>query len=354
MLDSAGRPARVNHRAEGVFAMSKVTDRRSFLEGVAAVAASAAVSPLVGAAPTRSSDAERAVVELFKTLTPDQRRKVAFPWDHRDKDRGLLRTFVSNNWQVTGPHVVSDFYSMKQQGLIHDIFKALVDPQWYPKFIQQLKDDTDGRPWGQEQSIALFGEPDGKFQFVMTGRHMTLRSDGDAEPHVAFGGPIFYGHAASGFTEKAGHPGNVFWPQALAANEVFAALDEGQKKKALVDRRPPESAVGFRKDPNDIPGLHLAEVKGEPLAKVENALAKLLEPFRKEDRDEVRACLAARGGLKACCLTFYKESDLGGDGVWDNWRLEGPAFVWHFRGTPHVHVWVNVADDPTVKLNARG
>jgi hypothetical protein len=146
----------------------------------------------------------------------------------------------------------------------------------------------------------------------------------------------------------------VFWPQAMAANEVFAALDDGQKKKALVDRRPPEAAVGFRKDPNDIPGLHLAEVKGEPLAKVENALAKLLEPFRKEDRDEVRACLAARGGLKACCLTFYKESDLGGDGVWDNWRLEGPAFVWHFRGTPHVHVWVNVADDPTVKLNARG
>ena len=43
---------------------------------------------------------------------------------------------------------------------------------------------------------------------------------------------------------------------------------------------------------------------------------------------------------------------LGSDCVWDNWRLEGPLFVWHFRGSPHVHVWVNVADDPSVKLNA--
>ena len=40
------------------------------------------------------------------------------------------------------------------------------------------------------------------------------------------------------------------------------------------------------------------------------------------------------------------------DKVWDNWRLEGPSFVWYFRGMPHVHVWVNVADDPSVELNS--
>jgi hypothetical protein len=38
--------------------------------------------------------------------------------------------------------------------------------------------------------------------------------------------------------------------------------------------------------------------------------------------------------------------------VWDNWRLEGPAFVWHFRGAPHVHVWVHIADESGVELNA--
>ena len=44
--------------------------------------------------------------------------------------------------------------------------------------------------------------------------------------------------------------------------------------------------------------------------------------------------------------------DLGDDRVWDSWRLEGPSFVWFFRGTPHVHVWVNIASDAGVKLNA--
>ena len=58
------------------------------------------------------------------------------------------------------------------------------------------------------------------------------------------------------------------------------------------------------------------------------------------------------GGLDSCHLTFYSDKDIGNDKVWDNWRLEGPSFVSHFRGNPHVHVWVNVADSPKVKLNA--
>ena len=64
--------------------------------------------------------------------------------------------------------------------------------------------------------------------------------------------------------------------------------------------------------------------------------------------------MEAQGGLDECHLAFYKSDDIGEDGVWDIWRLEGPSFVWHFRGAPHVHVWVNVADDPSVKLNADG
>ena len=85
---------------------------------------------------------------------------------------------------------------------------------------------------------------------------------------------------------------------------------------------------------------------------MQKVLAKLLEPYRQSDQDEVRKCLKAQGGLDKCSLAFYRDRDIGNDGVWDNWRLEGPAFVWYFRGAPHVHVWVHVADSPDVKLNA--
>ena len=80
-------------------------------------------------------------------------------------------------------------------------------------------------------------------------------------------------------------------------------------------------------------------------------LDKLIEPFRKTDQDEMLAALNSQGGLDQCSLCFYQRDDLGDDGVWDNWRLEGPSFVWYFRGSPHVHVWVNVASDPSVATN---
>ena len=48
----------------------------------------------------------------------------------------------------------------------------------------------------------------------------------------------------------------------------------------------------------------------------------------------------------------YKEGALSGDGIYDNWRLEGLSFVWYFRGQPHVHVWVNIAYSPELKLNS--
>jgi hypothetical protein len=41
-------------------------------------------------------------------------------------------------------------------------------------------------------AIALFGEPGtGKFEFVLSGRHVTRRCDGDSVEGTAFGGPIF-------------------------------------------------------------------------------------------------------------------------------------------------------------------
>jgi hypothetical protein len=83
-------------------------------------------------------------------------------------------------------------------------------------------------------------------------------------------------------------------------------------------------------------------------------LTLLLAPFRLEDRDEAAACLKTQGGLDACRLSYFTDADIGDDKTWDNWRLEGPSFVWHYRGSPHVHVWVNIADSAEQKLNAKG
>jgi hypothetical protein len=305
----------------------------------------------VAAAESAAPTAETLAGRLHASLSPDQRSKVCVPWDYVHPKFGLLRTRVGNNWNATAPAVKGEFFSKEQQQLVREIFEGLIDPDWHARFDKQLEDDTGG--FGHDQSVALIGEPgSGKFQFLLTGRHMTLRCDGDSAEHVAFGGPIFYGHDTGGGTEDKDHTGNVFWPQAVAANGVYSMLDGRQRKLAMVAKTPPENAIAFRGGGQSPPGISVSDLSVDQRAELERVLGVLLEPYRTVDRNEVRGCLTAQGGLDRCRLAFYQDDDLGDDGVWDNWRLEGPAFVWHFRGSPHVHVWVNIADSPSVPTNA--
>lgn len=337
---------------------SSVT-RRRLLRDLSTAAAATGLSTLLpggsrpelfAAEPAVKPTAETLAGRLHASLSPQQRKLICVPWDYRHPKFGLLRTRVANNWQATKPEIADDFFTGEQQALVREIFESLITPEWQPRFDRQLEDDCGG--FGHSQSVALIGEPgSGKFQFLLTGRHMTLRCDGDSAEHVAFGGPIFYGHDTGSFTEEPTHPGNVFWPQAVAANEVFAMLDGRQRAAALVRQAPRENAIAFS-GRGTRPGLAVGELTADQRAELDRVVALLLEPFRTGDRDEVQRCLAAQGGLEACRMVFYRQGDLGGDGVWDNWRLEGPAFVWHFRGSPHVHVWVNIADSPQVPTNA--
>jgi hypothetical protein len=324
--------------------MASSLNRRDFLKVSAAAAASVAARGI--------REPESVVRILYDSLSEKQKEVVCFAWDHRDKSRGLLRTFLSNNWRITKPGIKSDFFTPAQQGMIREIFEGIINPDWTPRFDKQFKDDMGG--FGVAQSIAIFGQPgQGKFEFVLSGRHGTVRCDGNSMEHVAFGGPILYGHAASGYYEKSNHPDNVFWHQAVAANNLFKMLDGKQQQQALLVDAPDEALISFQGKEGKFPGLPIRGMSPDQKEHMQQVLQKLIEPYRQSDRDEVVACLKAQGGLDPCSLAFYQEDDLGNDGIWDNWRLEGPAFVWHYRGAPHVHVWISVSDDPSVDLNAK-
>jgi len=330
-----------------------VFSRRRLLAATAGAAGLVASrGPLAVAEPAAAPAAsESLAARLHASLTLQQRAKVCFAWDYVHPKFGLLRKRVGNNWNATEPEVAGTFFTKDRQRLVREIFEGLIDPSWHARFDKQLEDDCGG--FGHAQSIALIGEPgSGRFQFLLTGRHMTLRCDGDSAERVAFGGPIFYGHDAGGFNEEKDHPGNVFWPQALAANRVFEMLDGRQRAAALVEQLPRENAVAFRGRQQAIPGVPVSELSPDQRTELEKVLAILLEPYRTVDREEVRGCLDRQGGLDQMRLAFYSQGDIGNDRVWDNWRLEGPAFVWHYRGAPHVHVWVNVADSADVATNA--
>ena len=236
------------------------------------------------------------------------------------------------------------FLTPDQRRLAYEIFVNLHSDEYGPTVLKQLLRDGTGH-FDSSTSLAFFGTPEsGRFQMVMTAHHLTRRTGGDAG--VAFGGPIFYGHLGERFFEKADHPGNAYWYQAKRANSVLQALDGRQRALALVagDRRDRGTeTVKLSGKSAGLPGIPMSELARDQQAEVRKVLADLVLPFRREDAaTAMRYIDGAR--FDQMHLAFYQNRDLGNDGVWDVWQLEGPSMVWFFNGTPHVHVWVHVRE----------
>jgi hypothetical protein len=344
-------------------------DRREFLKTAAALGLAAPAT----AAPADKDSADAAVKALYESLSAPQKKAMCFDWDRKGYGGLPLRLHVTNNWAVSNTKIGD--LTRDQQTLVEEVFKSVLNTGWPEKLEQQAKDDT-GKAWTEDRKIAIFGTPDsGKCQCVVSGFHLTFRAGTDKDSHVAFGGAICHGHQPSGFHEKPGHPGNIFWYQAQQAHKVYQILDGKQQQRALVlkgmpyyefdgkiDRtvilptskfdRAMEPDVRFRGPKGELPGLPIAAMTRDQKDAMRKVLASLLEPYRKPYQDDVMKCLEKQGGFDRCHLIFYREHTLSKEGEWDNWRLEGPAFVWYFRGYPHVHIWVHVADDPSVPVTS--
>ena len=325
--------------------------RRDFIKTTAGGIAVAAtgILPAIAAPDARmarvkakAAAPETLVATLYKSLTDQQRKAVVFPFDHP------LRSKVDNNWFITDKKL-SAFYSQDQQQMIREIFIGIHSPDYAATVMKQVEHDNEEGGGFGSCAIALFGEPGtGKFEFVFTGRHVTRRCDGDSVEGAAFGGPIFYGHAALSDNEKKDHAGNIYWYQAKRANEVFQMLSGKQRDMALLGEGRAEKGtetVKLTGQISGLPGIPLSELSGDQKEHVHKVMADLLAPFRKADADEAMKLVKANG-FDHLHMAFYKNDDIGNDGVWDVWQLEGPAMVWYFRGAPHVHTWVNIRHAP--------
>ena len=207
--------------------------------------------------------------------------------------------------------------------------KNLCSEDGYERFTKQMDDDCGGF---ENYHVAVFGEPgtDKPFEWVLTGRHDTLRADGNSVEGAAFGGPIFYGHAADGHNnEDAKHTNNVWWYQGEQANKIFRTLDDKQQAQASSPRPRPTNRRRPQLKGSKLPatGLAVAGLDGQQKAMVSQLLEKMLSPFRAFDAEEVRSASTANGGVDKLRLTFFKEGDIGNDGVWDIWKLEGPGLL---------------------------
>ncbi|MBC8325545.1 MAG: DUF3500 domain-containing protein [Verrucomicrobia subdivision 3 bacterium] len=315
--------------------------RRDFLKlsGTAALTAAAPMAFANQAKPAKPKPAEAIVKELFGTLTPGQRAKVARPFD-QGAGKNKIPTRLGMYNRALNNEKIGGIYTKAQQELIDRALRAIcAGDEGYHKISRDGEFDNSGSQQGC--GAHFFGDPTkGKFSWLFTGHHLTVRCDGNTIPGTAFGGPIYYGHIAGGYSEK-----NVYRFQTKAVQSVYDALDAKQRKAAVIAQGTPgEQAKSVKHRERPYPGIGIAELSPDQRAHVLKVMRACVAPFRKEDGDEVMDIVKANGGLEKINLAFYKDKKSTDEKIrWHFWRLEGPGFVWNYRVLGHVHCFVNIA-----------
>jgi hypothetical protein len=282
--------------------------------------------------------AEDMVRELFGTLSDDQKKEIALPYEHKD-NQGRVTRLGMYNAPILG-RMIGKHYTKPQQELIHRTLRAICsDDDGYRRIS---RDGTfDGSGSFESCGAMIFGDPSGQnpFAWVFTGHHLTVRCDGNFSDGTAFGGPMYYGHSPDGYSDE-----NVFYYQTKSVVSVFDALSPAQREKAVVRGSPGEHlpSVKLRPEGQSKPGIGIGELSGDQRELVKKVMRDVLSPYRKEDADEVMDVIKKTGGLEKVNLAFYQDRGAPKSERWHFWRLEGPGFVWNYRVLPHVHTYVNI------------
>ena len=108
--------------------------RREFLKTAGALALVAAGGPILPPNPGTAKSTPESLVKLsYDTFTAKQKEEVCFAWDYVEKQRGLLRTRLENNWKITTPTSRATYYTADQQHLIRKIFEGMTNPDWHER-----------------------------------------------------------------------------------------------------------------------------------------------------------------------------------------------------------------------------
>jgi hypothetical protein len=328
-------------------------DRRGFIRVVGGAATVAAAAGVAGAAPTvarafppaqanGARPAEALIRDLFAGLTPAQRNQVVYPWNHTLPGNNMPTRLRMYNAAIFQNAKIGQVYTPAQRDLVDQILRAISSGE--DGYQQLTRDGTyDGSGSLQNCGAYIFGNPNqGQFSYVFTGHHLTVRCDGNSEPGAAFGGPMYYGHSPNGYSDR-----NCFYYQTQSVRQVFDSLNAQQRQQAvIVGPGPGEQmpSVTFRPAGQAMPGLSAAQLSNDQKTLVEQVMRTVLSPYRQEDGDEVMEIIRRNGGLDQIHLAFYRQGNAGPETQWHFWRLEGPGFVWNYRVLPHVHCFVNIAN----------
>ncbi len=317
--------------------------------GVGLLAGGAALGryALLAPSPTgRRASVDELAAELFATLSPAAKRQACFPYDHP------LRQFHNRGLWLGGLTVSAVSLDWDARRLLTDLMHAGLSDAGRDRVPYQ--DST--RYFGVNMmQLAIFGEPTvGPYQLLLSGVHLNLRLGSVSPEGAAFGGPQVYGDQRG--NGRVGLPNNAYRYQLEAAQRLVAALTPAERARVRVARAPAQVNVGVQGAAGRFDGVPIADLAPAKRALAREVVAGILGTYADESAAYAWQCLERNGGIDGLHFADYDEDFDGGrragDGPSQVFRLEGPAAVFHFRGEPHLHAFINVTMDGEQPLGA--
>ncbi len=323
--------------------------RRKWVKTVGVGAAALAVAQCGKYTPKIRADevaTDSLPMQLFKSLTDEQRQKICLPVDHPS------RQYVSNWWYIHREYRIPSTFNPEQQELIKKIFDSLHSDEHQDAVNRQVLIDQYGEA-KNAPAAGFFGTPqDEDFEFIFTGHHVTRRCNAHTDKGLGFGGaPIFYGHyphpvtsMSENFREAKDHPGNPYWYQGKNFNRFVQSLDGSQQATGLLSIEPrseqPEAVI---KKTTEGRGLSCASLSADQQKLFVETMRGMLAMFREDDVNATIETIVKNQLVDQLHVSWFAgKYDIGSDRVWDTWQIEGPNMVWYFRGEPHIHCYFHL------------
>ena len=317
--------------------------RRQMLKwglGVSAVAGVGMAGKSVLIPPPPSAElapVDDLALALFESLDDDDRAVVVFDYEHPFRQFHNRGVDTGGGW--------SFFLSRESRRHLVDLVHASLSERGRLRIPAQFYLDLPGV---HATRLAIFGHPaNPPYQILVTGPHLNMRIGGRSREGVAFGGPQVYGDQRG--DGKVGLPGNAYRDQLDQGQRLFAQLTPGERARARQPLAPVQTAIELRGAKGAFDGIPIAELSGDKRSLVRELVASLLDTYTSEDVEYAWACIEGNGGIDAFHLADYAEDHQGGRNVGSGpsqiFRLEGPGAVFHYRGEPHLHAFINIGMD---------
>lgn len=328
-------------------------DRRTFLLGLGAGAGWLAARGLGarGLGRTAAPEDFAATLRTFAaSLTPLQREHIVFPADH--PSRQLNNTFAI----VKGPHL-GTLLSPEQQVVARQLFDGMLSERGRDAFAGTIA--VEGRFEGCV--VAIYGDPAREdAEVLISGGHLLVRG-GASSRGSALGGGVSYGHQIGNGEWRV--PGNSFAYHGDALNRFMTTLGPVERTAAILPAPPHELVLQVQRAGADFPGVAIGSLGAAPQDEARRLLETVFSCYPEERQREAFACIDGNGGIEALHVAVYAshgfyadmkswdalddaERAQRGDPYWQIWRIEGPGTVVHFKGSPHVHAYIDVVRDP--------